>query len=185
MRNPRSPKKRILYTVCPRTPRWQLVLLIPTDSYRASAIGQPAPEAQLSATGKYFWIYIRTLLHNGSRLVLPSNRMKDIITKHYAVGMSGSKIDDQLKVSKSGVNDFLWIFGRCEYHGFPLPEGITNYGINKKSMARLHMPGSEIPVMSSRTMRISISNSQTKEIWDWYTFGTTMSGNAATKIRNH
>ena len=32
---------------------------------------------------------------------------KDIITKHYALGMSGRKIAESLKVSKSGVNDFL------------------------------------------------------------------------------
>ena len=32
---------------------------------------------------------------------------KDIITKHDALGMSGAKIAESLKVSKSGVNDFL------------------------------------------------------------------------------
>ena len=32
---------------------------------------------------------------------------KDIITKHYALHMSGSKIATVLGVSKSGVNDFL------------------------------------------------------------------------------
>lgn len=57
---------------------------------------------------------------------------KDIITKRYGLGMSGSKIADLLKVSKSGVNDFLRAFEKCEDLGFPLPEGITNYGIAEK-----------------------------------------------------
>lgn len=38
---------------------------------------------------------------------------KDIITKHYALGMSGTKIAESLKVSKSGVNDFLKAFREC------------------------------------------------------------------------
>ena len=54
---------------------------------------------------------------------------KDIITKHYALGMSGTKIAESLKVSKSGVNDFLKAFRECPVLSYPLPEGITNYGI--------------------------------------------------------
>lgn len=54
---------------------------------------------------------------------------KDIITKHYALGMSGAKIAESLNVSKSGVNDFLRSFRECKTLSFPLPEGITNYGI--------------------------------------------------------
>ena len=54
---------------------------------------------------------------------------KDIITKHYALGMSGRKIAESLKVSKSGVNDFLRAFQECPELSYPLPEGITNYGI--------------------------------------------------------
>lgn len=54
---------------------------------------------------------------------------KDIITKRYALGLSGSEIARQLNVSKSGVNDFLRAFEACDKIGFPLPEGITNYGI--------------------------------------------------------
>ena len=54
---------------------------------------------------------------------------KDIITKHYALGMSGTKIAESLKVSKSGVNDFLRAFKACPTLDYPLPEGITNYGI--------------------------------------------------------
>ena len=54
---------------------------------------------------------------------------KDIIIKHYALEMSGREIASALGVSKSGVNDFLNAFKRCEAISYPLPEGITNYGI--------------------------------------------------------
>ena len=54
---------------------------------------------------------------------------KDIITRHFALGMSGGQIAEALKVSKSGVNDFLRAFKACPTLGYPLPEGITNYGI--------------------------------------------------------
>ena len=54
---------------------------------------------------------------------------KDIIIKHYALSLSGSEIARQLGVSKSGVNDFLRAFDKCESISYPLPPGITNYGI--------------------------------------------------------
>lgn len=54
---------------------------------------------------------------------------KDIIVKHYVLHLSGAEIARQLKVSKSGVNDFLRAFKQHESLLFPLPEGITNYGI--------------------------------------------------------
>ena len=54
---------------------------------------------------------------------------KDIITKHYALGMSGMAIAKSLNASPSGVNDFLRAFKECKSLGFPLPQGITNYGI--------------------------------------------------------
>ena len=54
---------------------------------------------------------------------------KEIIIKHYALNMSGQKIAEMLGVSKSGVNGFLSAFKKCEALNFPLPEGITNYGI--------------------------------------------------------
>ena len=66
---------------------------------------------------------------------------KDIITKRYALGMSGSKIANLLKVSKSGVNDFLRAFEKCEDLGFPLPEGITNYGIAEKVYGKVTYAG--------------------------------------------
>ena len=54
---------------------------------------------------------------------------KDIIIKHYALHMSGRMIASALGVSKSGVNEFLSAFDKCTSLQYPLPEGITNYGI--------------------------------------------------------
>lgn len=54
---------------------------------------------------------------------------KDVIIKHYGLGMSGREIAKLLSISKSGVNDFLAAFKKCETLSFPLPEGITNYAI--------------------------------------------------------
>ena len=54
---------------------------------------------------------------------------KDIIIKHYALHMSGREIASALGVSKSGVNKFLSAFDKCNTLHYPLPEGITNYGI--------------------------------------------------------
>jgi len=57
---------------------------------------------------------------------------KDIITKRYAVHLSGSEIAQILGVSKSGVNEFLKAFESCKDLTFPLPEGITNQAIAEK-----------------------------------------------------
>ena len=54
---------------------------------------------------------------------------KNILIKHYALSRSGSEIARQLGASKSGVNDFLRAFDKCESLSYPLPPGITNYGI--------------------------------------------------------
>ena len=54
---------------------------------------------------------------------------KGIIIKHYGGGMSGSELAVQGLGNKSGINDFLRAFEACEKIGYPLPEGITNYGI--------------------------------------------------------
>lgn len=54
---------------------------------------------------------------------------KDIITKRFALGMSGMAIAESLGASPSGVNDFLRAFKACQTLEYPLPEGITNYGI--------------------------------------------------------
>ena len=54
---------------------------------------------------------------------------KDIITRHYALEMSGKAIAEALGISPSGVNDFLRAFKDCKTLSYPLPQGITNYGI--------------------------------------------------------
>ena len=54
---------------------------------------------------------------------------KEIIIKHYGGGMSGGELAGQKLGSKSGINDFLRAFEACEKISYPLPEGITNYGI--------------------------------------------------------
>lgn len=45
---------------------------------------------------------------------------KDIIIKRYALKLSGREIDGQLGVSKSGVNEFLRVFERCDSLQYPL-----------------------------------------------------------------
>ena len=54
---------------------------------------------------------------------------KDIIVKHYALGLSGREIAANCGASKSGVNDFLRAFERCDAIGCPLPEGIASYAM--------------------------------------------------------
>ena len=44
---------------------------------------------------------------------------KNIIIKHYALSLSGSEIARQLGASKSGVNDFLRAFDKCESLSYP------------------------------------------------------------------
>ena len=44
---------------------------------------------------------------------------KNIIIKHYALSLSGSEIARQLGASKSGVNDFLRAFDKCESLSIP------------------------------------------------------------------
>ena len=65
---------------------------------------------------------------------------KDIITKRYLLQMSGHEIAEQVHASKSGVYDFLAAFERSDKISFPLPEGITNYGIHE--LVYGHVPGS-------------------------------------------
>lgn len=43
--------------------------------------------------------------------------------------LSGSQIASQIGASKTGVNDFLRAFEKREKLQYPLPTGITNYGI--------------------------------------------------------
>lgn len=61
---------------------------------------------------------------------------KDIITKHFGMGMSGMAIAKSLNASPSGVNDFLRAFKACEKLSYPLPHGITNFGIAKAAYGK-------------------------------------------------
>lgn len=56
---------------------------------------------------------------------------KRIINMHYGSCISGREIAKELNVSKTGVNQFIAAFEDCEALSFPLPAGITNYGIAK------------------------------------------------------
>lgn len=64
---------------------------------------------------------------------------RDIINKHFLLHMSGREIADQIGASKSGVYDFLAAFKKSDKISFPLPEGITNYGIHE--LVYGHAPG--------------------------------------------
>lgn len=65
---------------------------------------------------------------------------KDIITKHFLFRFSGAEIARQTGASKSGINDFLRAFKKSDKISYPLPEGITNYGIHE--LVYGHAPGS-------------------------------------------
>lgn len=68
---------------------------------------------------------------------------KTIVTQYYALHMSGREIASGLGVSKSGVNDFLNAFRACETLGYPLPNGITNYGIFEQVYGSCSAPSGE------------------------------------------
>ena len=54
---------------------------------------------------------------------------RTIIIKRYALNLSDREIAKQIGASKSGVNEFLKSFEECNAISYPLPNGITNYGI--------------------------------------------------------
>lgn len=49
---------------------------------------------------------------------------KSIIIKRYALGMSYKILAEEFGASKSGMNDFIRVFEKCENLSYPLPEGI-------------------------------------------------------------
>lgn len=65
---------------------------------------------------------------------------KNIIIKRYALGLSFKQLAEEFHASKSGVNDFIRAFEKCEKLSYPLPEGITNYAIAE--LVYGHAPGS-------------------------------------------
>ena len=54
---------------------------------------------------------------------------KSIIIKRYALGLSYKELAEEFSASKSGINDFIRAFEKCEKLSYPLPKGITNYVI--------------------------------------------------------
>lgn len=96
---------------------------------------------------------------------------KDIIIKSYALNMSGAEIARQLGYSKSGVNDFLNAFKKCETLSFPLPEGITNYGIAELVYGKAHISGNrdesfELPDYSTVHSQLTTRKNMTL-IYQW------------------
>ena len=65
---------------------------------------------------------------------------KSIIIKRYALHMTYKELAEEFNASKSGINDFIHAFEKCENLSYPLPEGITNYAIYK--LVYGHEPGS-------------------------------------------
>ena len=78
---------------------------------------------------------------------------KDIITKHYALGLSGTKIAEMLGASKSGVNDFLKAFRECPALNYPLPDGIPITVLRHWYTETEPSSAVGIRAMSFRTMR--------------------------------
>lgn len=52
---------------------------------------------------------------------------KSIITKRYARELSYKELSEEFSASKSGINDFIQAFEKCEKLSYPLLEGIANY----------------------------------------------------------
>ena len=46
---------------------------------------------------------------------------KSIIIKRYALGMSYKELAEEFSASKSGINDFIRAFEKCEKLSYPLP----------------------------------------------------------------
>ena len=54
---------------------------------------------------------------------------KSIIIKQYTLGLNYKELAEEFVASKSGINDFICVFERCEKLSYPHLEGITNYAI--------------------------------------------------------
>lgn len=64
---------------------------------------------------------------------------KNIIIKRYALNLTYKELADEFGASKSGINDFIRAFEKCDKISYPLPEGITNYAIAE--LVYGHAPG--------------------------------------------
>ena len=99
---------------------------------------------------------------------------KDIITKHYGLGMKGMAIAKSINASPSGVNDFLRAFKACKKLSYPLPAGITNYGIAEAVYGRNPAAAGrdlsyELPDYEAVSKDMSSRKNMTlKVLWNWY-----------------
>ena len=78
---------------------------------------------------------------------------KDIITKHFALGMSGAQIAESLGVSKSGVNDFLRAFKRARRSAIHFRMGSRIMALRQPSMFQTCQSAPVISPMSCRIMK--------------------------------
>ena len=99
---------------------------------------------------------------------------KDIITKHYGLGMKGMAIAKSINASPSGVNDFLRAFTAYKKLSYPLPAGITNYGIAEAVYGRNPAAAGrdlsyELPDYEAVSKDMSSRKNMTlKVLWNWY-----------------
>ena len=54
---------------------------------------------------------------------------KNIIIKRYALNFSFRELAEEFGASRSGINDFIRAFEKCDKLSYLLPKGITNYTI--------------------------------------------------------
>ena len=78
---------------------------------------------------------------------------KDIITKHCALGMTGSAIAETLGVSKSGVNDFLRAFKACKVEMSRNVQSGNTQNL-KSSAAPVRLPAAPAPTPG--TSRVAV-----------------------------
>lgn len=82
---------------------------------------------------------------------------KDIIIKHYGLGLSGREIAKQLCVSKSGVNDFLTAFKKCGTLGFLSQRELPTMRLRTMSTGTRSLPAPGTRHMLLPTLRMSTS----------------------------
>lgn len=108
---------------------------------------------------------------------------------HYSKGlkMSGRDIAKVLGISKSGVNDFLKAFGKCEALNYPLPPGTTNMAVydavygarpGKQADATIRMPDFEDVAKKLRQANMTL-----QYLWNAYRWKCEAGGEPAYSYR--
>lgn len=82
---------------------------------------------------------------------------KSIIIKRYALGLSYKELAEEFSASKSGINDFIRAFEKCEKLSYPLPEGITNYATMNWYTVMSQEPTGGMTVMNSPIFHLSLN----------------------------